>query len=220
LKAIKELGGTFLAGFTVPLRTFKDFVSHFSDEEAILRYTKENPLVGRAMANIPLASRLLPEAPSLTRAEPLKNESPLLRQLTGLSLRREKNFLEKELDRLGIQVSQLWPKTGNTEVDRLIAKEVGPIMERVSEALSKSDKYASLDDFDKKEELRAFFSDAKRDAKAKVLRERQKEIAEEILDNLEHLETKEQRKEYLKRMHQRGLLTNEILDTMELLTNR
>jgi hypothetical protein len=60
----------------------------------------------------------------------IERESPLLRQLTGLTLYSPKNPAEKELDRLGFKRSEIQPGMGDPQADRLVAKYLGPLVER------------------------------------------------------------------------------------------
>ncbi len=154
----KRFAGEFLGGFSVPFRTFKDLVAHFSEPDAIVRYTKQLPLTGKLLENIPFVSRKLPPSPLITRGDVRKREMPLIRQLTGLIFVPQKNFLESELDRLKIRVSELYPRTGHHEVDRLITQKTGELMEIASQVLERSPKYQKLDDFEKEKILRKLFS--------------------------------------------------------------
>jgi len=108
-EAIPRWGGEFLGGFFTPFRTWKDFVAHFSEEEAKIRDIRQEPFLGRAKEAIPFLSQTLPERKVPTREETPQRELPAVRQFTGLTF-RTKNEIEKEIDRLGIKRIQIAPK--------------------------------------------------------------------------------------------------------------
>ena len=169
-RMLKDFVGNWAAGFTVPFRTIKDFLGQFSQEERIVRQTREN-IYGPIIEPIPYLSRILPPYQPITRAEPLEREFPGLRQMTGLTI-RTKTFFEKELDRLGIERYRIYPRTGIRELDRLIAAEVGAIAEKKGEQLEKNPYYQGLPDDIKKDVILDFFSELRRVGKERVLRKR------------------------------------------------
>jgi hypothetical protein len=65
------------------------------------------------------------------RLAKIERESPLLRQLSSLTLISPKNLAEKELDRLGFKRSEIQPGMGDPQADRLVAKYMGPLVEKV-----------------------------------------------------------------------------------------
>lgn len=211
--SITRISGDFLKGFLNPLKTFKDFVAQFSEEEAIVRYSKSQPLQA-FLEQIPGVSQILPEYPSITRSEPLRTEEPALRQLTGVALQREKNFLETEMDRLGIKFFQVWPKTGHPEVNRLIAEKTGYLMEEASKVLESSKKYERMNDSQKELTIRELFSEAKSEAKSFILEEQKEMLAKEFNDEAESIEDPVERKKYLLKLKQKGLLPETIIQEM------
>lgn len=148
LKMIADFAGQYLGGFTTPLRSLKDIAGEYIPEEAIVRSTRESPITAPAVSNVPfLSTQTLPEAPSITREEPLKREKTLLRQLTGLTV-KTKTELEKEIDRLGME--GLYPRTGDATLDRIITKRAGKYVEKYAGKLIQSKQYANADDDTKK----------------------------------------------------------------------
>jgi len=117
LKLIKEFAGQWLGGYTVPFRTIKDFWSTVEKREAEVQYTREKPTLGPLISNLPYSYKVLPQAPRLTREEGYKREEPAKRQITGLTVKTKTPF-EQEIDRLGIE--NLWPRTGNAKLDRMV----------------------------------------------------------------------------------------------------
>lgn len=210
-KAIAQFAGEFLGGFSVPFRTLKDFVAFFSEEEKVYRYTKEQPVTGPFLANIPGLQRMLPPAPLITRAEPSQAEYPATRQLTGLTI-RTKTPLEAELDRLGIDTYDLLPKTGDPYIDRLITAETGKVIARISGIVT-NPKYRKLSDPDKAELLKSIFRDVKKETKERVLREHAAEIASRMRREMQGM-TAEEKRAYLEGQRRKGLLQEPILDAL------
>jgi hypothetical protein len=103
LNVVKRYAGNVPAGFAVPFQNLKDVVAQFDREERIVRDAGEAPLTGPTLSRIPFAGRGLPEVESPTRAAPFEREQPLLRQVTGVTLRQAPNAAEAELGRLGFQ---------------------------------------------------------------------------------------------------------------------
>jgi len=167
-RKLAEFAGTFAGGFTVPLRTFQDFVAQFSKDEATIRETREAPLTGPTRTNIPFVSRTLPEKRVVTRGGPIQREQPGLRQVTGLTI-RTKRPLERELDRLGLAPYQLEPRLGERSIERAIITRMGPVAERQIGAIVRSPTYQQLDDDQRTEVLRRAFSDLRRGAKAHLI---------------------------------------------------
>lgn len=207
-QAATELSGNFLGGFTVPLRTFKDFVAQVNPEEGITRATKENPLFGPALGNIPFASQTLPEAPRITRGEPFKSEAPALKQLTGVNF-RTKTSLEKEIDRLGIKSNELYPKTGEEKIDRYITQLSGSVIEQVGERLVQNEAYQQMGDYDRKELIKELVSRIKKKVKPAVLSAHSQELATDFAPRMGT--TPEEKRAFLLKLKQKGLLTRELL---------
>lgn len=152
-KAITQLSGEFLGGFSVHFRTLKDFVAHYSKEERLPRERRVSPLIAPFLSNIPFASQKLPVAESLTRAEPREQELPLKEQLTGLRF-TTKNIIEKEIDRLGIKQREIQPRTGIPEADNEIKKIAGDFIEKNISKLINNEKYLRLSDPIKREVIK------------------------------------------------------------------
>ena len=192
-KEIQKFAGTFLAGFATPAITVKDLLGNFMKEERIARYTKENPLLGPTLERIPFARRLLPEAPSVTRAEPFEREAPGFRQLTGITL-STKTPIEQELDKLQMSFFDFVPKTGDKFIDRLLTTQMGSFIEQKASRIKDPD-YQALDDFDKEESLRDLFKQARAAAKEQVLSENKNEIAARFYEVLLDKKDNEERNE-------------------------
>lgn len=172
-EALKKMSGEFLGGFGNQFATYKDFVAGMSGDETIIKDTRQEVLTGALRQKIPFAGRGLPEKRVATRAGAIRRESPILRQLTGVSL-RTKNALEREIDRLGLLPQQINPRTGIAELDNEIRGRMGEIVEEqggLGEFIL-SDDYGNLTDVGKKEELLNEMQFARREATREILDER------------------------------------------------
>lgn len=155
---LANLGG----GFLVPFQQFKDFYAQYNPEEAVYRDAKDSAL-GTALRAVPGAQRALgvPEAELPTREGASITVDPALRQLLGVTVREEKNFLESEIDRLGLKPYELGPNTGDPEMDRLINRDLGIIAERGVLPLIQSGQYKQLDDVRKVQAIRDVYTKAR-----------------------------------------------------------
>lgn len=150
------------AGFLQPFQQFKDFYAQYNPEEAVYRDAKDS-FLGTLLRAVPGAQRALgvPEAEMTTREGPSTTVDPALRQLLGVTIKQEKNFLESEIDRLGLTPYELGPKTGDPEMDRLINRDLGLIAERAIVPLIESEPYKQLDDVRKVQAIRDIYTKAR-----------------------------------------------------------
>lgn len=161
---LANLGG----GFLNPFQQFKDFYAQYNPEEAVYRDAKDSAL-GTALRAVPGAQRALgvPEAELATREGASTTVDPALRQLLGVTVKQEKNFLESEIDRLGLSPYDIGPKTGDPEMDRLINRDLGLIAERAIVPLLQTEQYKRLDDVRKVQAIRDIYTQARKAAVAK-----------------------------------------------------
>lgn len=150
---LKNILGQFIGNFTIPARTASDIIGGFGKPEKYVRDTTQNPVLGPAMANIPFLSRKLPPARSVLKETPVERENPIIRQLTGVTL-KSKNPLEKEVDRLAVSTKDLNPKSGDAQIDLITKKVMGKQFSPVIQQLVQSKEYQQLDDIDKTEALK------------------------------------------------------------------
>ncbi len=165
---LKRIAGEYMGSFTVPLRTVKDVVAQFDEEERIIRDRREHPLIGPSLVNIPFLSRALPRAYSPLKGGELKTEAPLLRQLTGLSP-REKTIVESEASRLGLGYQG--SKTGVPELDRAVNRHMGEMVEALLPEVIRSPEYQSLSREEKRVVLEEILSEIRRMAREKAVEE-------------------------------------------------
>lgn len=180
-KIITRTIGEYAGSFTVPFRTGKDIVSGVIPEEGVVRDVRDAPIVplpfgfgvnlGPAMRNIPFLSQTLPKAVSPLRQETIRTEHPILRQLTGVSL-KTKNALEQELDMLQFDVTRVFPRTGVPEADREISRRMAPTLGAAFEALQVIPSYANGSAAMRRLLLARAIAESKIAAKEKLLKER------------------------------------------------
>jgi len=146
-----------LGGYMTPIRMFGDFLDQDQQFRRPLP-TGEflDDTTNQLKSNIPFVRDQFPESESPTReAAPgrpdtvqipfteIEAPGPLVRQLTGATVREEKNAAEKEFDRLGFKRRDILPYSGNAVVDQTRAKYLGPIVEKVIPVLIQSEQYQS-----------------------------------------------------------------------------
>lgn len=79
LRQIKRVGGETVAGLLTPLKTPKQIIAQFDEQEAIVRDTSQHPITGPIRRNIPFASRSLP--PLVRNEEIVTQPNPALQTL-------------------------------------------------------------------------------------------------------------------------------------------
>ncbi len=146
-----------LGGFLTPFRMFNDFIDQDQEFRAPVP-TGEflTDTTNRLKSSIPIVREQLPELESPTReATPGRPDTvqipftninvpgPLTRQLTGATVREEKNAAEREFDRLGFKRRDILPYSGNAIVDQTRAKYMGKPVEIMVGTLVESDFYKS-----------------------------------------------------------------------------
>ena len=203
---VNGIVSSYIGGFTVPFITIKDIIGNFKLEERTVKETKELPIIGGAIGNIPGLNELLPTKYSMFEDKPLQREQSLLRQLTGLTF-KTKSFIEKELDRMGKDVGDLIPKTGNLGANRIISKQTGVILDKYNEKIQMSEKYQALGDDEKLEFLKNLASEAKSEAKGEIA----SDLAGIVYNEIKKADSVK-RKEVVRNLKNRGLLTENILD--------
>jgi hypothetical protein len=141
----KEVGGNFVGGFITPLTTVRDLVHGFQDFAVKDQRTK--PFLGPIEARI---ENELPPRYTGTREAPQTQIMPAMRQLSGLAISPPRNEYEKELERVGFDRRKYLTKTGDGEIDNLIAKNTGWMAEKIAPAVLNSDGYKKAPDDIKK----------------------------------------------------------------------
>jgi hypothetical protein len=173
MNTLERLGGEYLGSFTVPARTIKDLYSGYDKQEAILRDVRDKEFVGPTMRNIPIVSQSLPEAVSPLKTEPLKAETPILRQFTGLSL-TTKSLMQKEVDRIALDTTIIYPRTGIPEADREMSKRMSPLVDKLAPILLENPMYQKLDESRQRILLSELFKEIKAEANKGLIQDNPK----------------------------------------------
>ena len=166
-KFFSEYTSNVLGGYLTPIRMFGDFIDagrfYLDDDFEKQKFRRPLPTgefiadtTNQLKSNIPFVKEQFPESESPTReATPgrpktvqipftnIEAPGPLVRQLTGATVREEKNVAEREFDRLGFKRRDILPYSGNTIVDQTRAKYMGRPVEIMVGALVESDFYKS-----------------------------------------------------------------------------
>ena len=186
-KYLQGAGGHLIAGLLTPLQQLTDVYAEFDPEAQIMRNVKENPFTGPIKQRFPstmveaLGGDIGPEKASPTSSEPMTRESPGVRQVTGLTLNKEKNDFEKELDRLQIPYREVLPSQGDPRLDNIMAKHMGPLAEEVGSRIVNGSRYQGLGEVGKRLELKAYLQRLRKQAKAKAVQDTEyREIAREV----------------------------------------
>jgi len=162
-KLAANFGANVVSTFTIPLTAGQDLYNTFlaPDDELIVRQTETSNvfdlIVNKSLARVPanyalekyLAEHIGYNAPEIyevpSKAEPMRRQLPITRQLTGALLKERRNFLEDEMARLKITRRVLSAKTGVPEADQLINTLIGEYAtDYIVPTLQKSEKYKSM----------------------------------------------------------------------------
>ena len=163
----KRFAGEYLGSFSVPARTFQDIYSSIEPQSTYYRDVRDTPITGPLLRNIPIASETLPEMISPVKREIPKVEYPVLKQFTGLSL-KTKTLIEKEIDKLAIDTSRIYPRTGIPEGDRELSRKMGPIIEKVTPKILDNPNYKKFSEAKKRVIITELFKEAKKEARQKL----------------------------------------------------
>ena len=167
-KFMSDYVSDVLGGFLTPLRMFNDFIEQEQDFRAPVP-TGEflTDTTNRLKTSVPIVREQFPELQSPTRAAaPGRPDTvklpiigaevpgPITRQLSGATVREEKNIAEREFDRLGYKRRDILPYSGNAVVDQTRAEYLGPLIETVIPVLVQSEQYQSKNNQEKNVLLR------------------------------------------------------------------
>ena len=182
-KKVARFTSDVLGGFLTPLRMFGDFLEQDQPFRTALPEIKTledvpSAVVEQLKTSVPSVRETLPEAESPTRAATpgrpktvripftdIQVPAPATRQLTGITVREEKNLAEKEIDRLGLKRKDILPYTGDRKADQIMAKYMGPLVENVISRLVIAPKYQSLDNPSKELVMREALKEVRREIK-------------------------------------------------------
>ncbi len=157
-KFMSDFVSDVLGGYLTPLRMFNDFIDQdqkFKRPEDTGEFITDT--TNKLKTNIPVVREQFPEIESPTRAAtPGRPDTvtlpfigaevpgPLTRQLTGATIREEKNAAEKEFDRLGFKMRDILPYSGNRKADQIKARYMGPMVEEIIGSIVTNPEYEEL----------------------------------------------------------------------------
>jgi hypothetical protein len=171
-KGAAEYTSTIWSGMLVPMQQIKDIVMHFDESQRTLRDASAEPLLGQFKRRIPYADETLPEVQLPTRAAAPRTENPVGRQTTGMTVRGPKNSAERELDRMGFTRGNILSGSGDDEFDRISAKHMGPLVEKIITPFVESEAYKGMSDEMKNSMMEKMLAKVRSGAKAMASAER------------------------------------------------
>ena len=187
-KFMSDYTSNVLGGYLTPLRMFGDFIDgirfYADDDFEGQKFRRPVPTgefltdtTNQLKTSIPFVREQFPESESPTReANPGRPDTvqipftgidapgPLVRQLTGATVREEKNAAEREFDRLGFKRRDILPYSGNAIVDQTRAEYMGKPVEIIVGALVESPIYKSKTNAEKDALLRKTLQEIRKSA--------------------------------------------------------
>jgi hypothetical protein len=193
-KIMQSFAGQYMSSFTVPARQFKDFADAIPPEDTMFRDSRRDNIVapfleklpiiaqltserftGPTIGNIPFLSKKLEEVPVTTTARIDKQlrilgiPASVFKQISGFTI-KEKNVLEKEIDRLNIPRFTFFPRTGVPAADVKIAKLMMPDVFNIMPKVIRSEEYKTMSEPGQRKLLKTLFSQIKQDAIKRLAR--------------------------------------------------
>jgi len=165
---LKELSGTYAAGFLTPLAQIRDIYDEITQGFQTAKDIRQEPFLGPLKRQLPGVSQTLPDQTFPTRKGPMVNPRPSVKQFTGLLYSEPKRPIEKELDRLGFGYQEILAATGDRALDRQYREVMGKVMERVGSQIINSDGYKNANDRMKAVILAEVLSEVRKEVKQGV----------------------------------------------------
>lgn len=163
-RAMNEFVGKIAAQYLTPFKTYMGFLDASDGNIQAAKDTKTSTLENakldprvsivnnfKAIFNpgelqdlTSITHAVLDEKTGKYVARPLKNPNPILAELTGVTVRQDKNAAEKELDRLNFTYSEIFKSTGIPVLDRAYKNVFAPLVHNKLSELVQTDAYKSL----------------------------------------------------------------------------
>ena len=132
--------GELVGAFTTPLKLVNDVMAQFDADAAIVRDARQVEGTGAtargvdafekaAFRSVPGLAQTLPEKESPTQEDPMRMQSPLLGQLTGVRPKARRTEVQKELIDLGYADYEVVPSTGDKAADAFVKRAMGKFVE-------------------------------------------------------------------------------------------
>lgn len=158
---VGELGG----GFVTPTRVVSDVIAAFNEEAAIVRDARQVEGVGAAerglssaknqfLKNLPVFQESLPEFQSPTRSQRIMRQSPLTKQLLGITYSERRTDIEDELIAKGYESFEIVPSTGDKTADAFVKKYMGSYVENNLGDLINTERYEKMSNNEQKAAIR------------------------------------------------------------------
>jgi len=135
VNAGKRIAGEYLSGYLVPFQQLRDVASPIDPESQIARSRDAAPFAQPVYSKFPFGTQMAEtvgvdtrEAQSPTRDMPYVRQSPIFRQLTGVTISPAKNPIEKEINRLDIDWRSYGPGMRDRRLNDLVSYAMGRIM--------------------------------------------------------------------------------------------
>lgn len=143
IQLLQKVLGRIASGFLTPINQLRDFVAAFDENAEIVRRGVEAPFTDEILRRLPILDQQLPPLESPTRAAPPRLQAPLLRPFLGMAV-RDKNRIERELDRLDFRYRDVSASTRNVLANNAIHAELGPLIEQHLGAFIQTEEYRLL----------------------------------------------------------------------------
>jgi len=163
-RAVNELVGKIAAQYLTPFKTYMGFLDASDGNIQAAKETKtsslENAKIDPTVSIInnfkaifnpgelqdltSITHAVLDEKTGKYVARPLKNPNPILAELTGVTVRQDKNAAEKELDRLNFTYSEIFKSTGIPVLDRAYKNVFAPMIHLGLSSVVESQGYKNL----------------------------------------------------------------------------
>ena len=162
-RAVNELVGKIAAQYLTPFKTYMGFIDAADGNIQASKETKTSTLENaRIDPRVSIVNNFkaifnpgeMPDYTSVTHAiigkdgklvaRPLVNPNPILTELSGVTVRQDKNSAEKELDRLNFTYSEIFKSTGIPVLDRAYKNVFALLVQTKLSQLVETDAYKSL----------------------------------------------------------------------------
>ena len=178
-KKVSKYVSDVLGGYLTTFRMFNDFIDQDQEFRTTIPTGDVLTDIGQELGrSVPVYRERFPVVESPTRAAPpgrpaevrvpftdIKVPGPISRQLTGITVREQKNPAEKEFDRLGLRRRDILPYTGDKQADQLMSKYMGPVVENVVSRVVISPSYQKLSNPLKERVIREVLKEIRKETK-------------------------------------------------------
>jgi len=176
---INDMVGKIANQYMTPFKTYINLYEGFTGTTQAVKDTRTAPLdtslgesIKRNFKSI-FNKDELPDYSSTTHAvydeesgkwvaRPLRNDRPIFTELTGVTIKQEKNAAEKEIDRLNIGYSEIFKTTGIPFLDRMYKNILAPQIHLALSDIVTSPKYLSMSSNVQVYVIKEFIKEAKK----------------------------------------------------------